>query len=133
MAFTKELAIIAQNAATAAATLLQGQKATLDQFEAVREAIFEGSVRLAGAESVDDVVNTAPKGRGGYRRGGASSGGSNSGSDNDPGATVINGGKHAGKTIAAVYEAAPDYLEWAVDNLRNEFLRNRIELFLKTV
>lgn len=59
---------------------------------------------------------------------------SSGGGDNaDPGTLEIRGGKYAGKTIAAVYEDDPSYLDWCVTNLKNDFLVGRIEAFLATV
>lgn len=61
------------------------------------------------------------------------SGGSSGGDTQDPGTLEIRAGKHGGKTIAAVYAEDPDYLDWCVENLKNEFLRTRIESYLATV
>lgn len=136
MSYSTEAAIAAQNAATAAATLLAttgglttaAPESILETFEQIRLGIFEGTVRLAQETEVGQVAPRQYASGGAPRR--ASGGG---GSVTEDGTTVFNSGKHAGKTIAQVQEEAPDYLDWCVDNLRNDFMRRRIAAFRAAV
>lgn len=126
--FSKEHAITAQNAATAAATLLQGKDVTMEQYEEVRTSIFQGSLALAGAETVVQVfegetaVAPAPS-----SQPAPSSPTSNSGG---PGEVVVNFGKFRGKTIAQIAEADESYLEWLSNEANNDYIKNMAKRFL---
>lgn len=137
MSFTKEAAIIAQNSATAAAAIVAAlvvQQGLTDVgevnsiFDLVRTNIFNGSIALAGAESVVELMEATPATRGGSQR--RTGGGSRTDySDQQPGDVVIKGGKHAGKTIADVADEDPEWIEWAATNLNNDFLRKKVVAF----
>lgn len=126
--FSKEHAIIAQNAATAAATLLQGTSVTMEQFEEVRTSIFQGSLALAGAESVVQVFEgetaTAPKAPA------QPAPSTPSNSSGGPGEVVVNFGKHRGKTIAAIANEDESYIEWLSNEANNDYIKNMAKKFL---
>lgn len=134
MSFSKDHAIIAQNSATAAATIYAAigpQEWTADLYEQIRTDIFNGSIALAGAEavvqtfespsSVADIARDAtPQQNSGFS---ASSGGT-------AGATILKFGKHRGKTIAQVASEDPGWLDWASQNTNNDFVKTKIREFL---
>lgn len=138
MSFDKDRAIIAQNSATAAATILAGQPFDAAEYERVRTSIFNGSLALANSaggatpvervqaafpdsEVVDlpQVRHEAPAGR--------PSGGE------DLSAFTLKFGKHRGKTLGAIYDEDPSWLDWAGENTNNEYAKGRIQKFLATV
>lgn len=135
MPYNKEFAIAAQNAATAAATLYSGTGITVEQFEEVRTAIFNGTVGLAGAESVIEVFEgtAAPA---------AVSTGTVAASYAPPapsqvassgaGDIAFNGGKHQGKTIAQVFNEDASYIEWAADKMKNSFMQGKCREYLNS-
>ena len=45
---------------------------------------------------------------------------------------VIGFGKHKGKTIRAIYNEAPDYIEWLADNAQNDDVRISAKEMIKT-
>lgn len=138
MSFNKDHAIIAQNSATAAATIYSAigpQEWNKDIYEQIRTDIFNGSISLAGAEaivqtfdspsSVGDIAREAapaPQQTGGS--GFSASGGGTAG------ATVLKFGKHRGKTIAQVASEDPGWLDWAAQNTNNDFVKTKIREFL---
>jgi len=137
MPYEKEWAIAAQNAATAAATLLQGTGVTVEVFEDVRRRIFNGTLELAGAESVVEVfegkaeVAPADANVSQFQPRQAKGG---SPTAQVAGQTVFKSGKHAGKSIADVYASTPDYIEWAAENMgRNKFMQDKCREFLAGV
>ena len=137
MSFNKDHAIIAQNSATAAATIYAAigpQEWSTELYERIRTDIFNGSIGLAGAEtivqtfeaptSVADIAREAapaPQSTGG---GFSTSGGGTAG------ATVLKFGKHRGKTIAQVASEDPGWLDWAAQNTNNDFVKTKIREFL---
>lgn len=143
MSFSKDHAIIGQNAATAAANVyaaLVGQGYyggwDVEVYEEIRKDIFNGSVALAGAEAVVESMesSTPARGRGSYQRSNTSqrrASGSDGDSSDNPATLVINSGKHEGKTLAEAYADDPDWFDWAADNLKNDFLRKKVVAFLK--
>lgn len=149
MGFTTELAIIAQNSATAAATIVAATVTPdlsdddiIEFFDRVREHIFESSVMLAGAESVVEVMENPPKKSwGGNKGGGRSSGGSSRGGSksggrsnsrpapstdiaDDPADTELSFGKYNGKTLGYIARKDEGYLEWLAENAQEEALRD---------
>jgi hypothetical protein len=127
----RERSIIAQNAGTTAATiyvglLSNGYVSDFDPevYNRLRTEVFNGTLALAGAESIvenfegntSDVVVAPTSG--------------STGSSKPNGDLEIRAGKHAGKTIAQVAEEDESYLDWAAKNLKNDFLRGKIEEFL---
>jgi hypothetical protein len=123
---------------------------SLDDFDATQQDIFETIVARTGMTAEEFVAYEPPKkeyskggggnssNRGGGRARGNSRGG---GRDEDPGSVEFRGGQVAGKTIAEVYAlddvgngySGPDYLEWCVQNMNNDFMVKRIEKFLANV
>ncbi len=144
----KDALIVAQNASTGAASIVASLGMTtvddaLEAFDTIRTAIFEGTFALVDAD-LESVITTAPSGgrggRGGYSGGGSSRGrspqrgrASSGGGNTDPGTVDFRSGKFAGKTIADVYDEDPSYLEWCVNNLKNDFMVGRIEEYLAQV
>lgn len=129
--FNKDRAIIGQNAATAAATLLQGTGAGYDEFEAVRTAIAEGSLAFADgvvAGQTEAQAVTASRPTTGYK----SSGGGGQSSDSGAG-IAFKFGKHAGSTIAEVYGTDSKYIEWIAETSNNEFMRGKAVEYLASV
>lgn len=148
--FSKEAAIIAQNAGTTAAALIERLNVTYDSvedlvadFESIRSAVFNGTISLAGAETVIDVFEAGERNNrggfgGGNRNGGGaggryfskgSQGGGGGNHPEDPGDIVVNFGKHRGKTISSIADEDPEWLEWAADNCSNTFIKNKIKQF----
>jgi len=141
MAFSKDRAIVAQNATGAAgaivAALLTNEdtvETALEMFNAVRTDIFEGSLALAdgvieGQETAPAKRSSAPRRSGG---GGRSSGGG--GKSDDAGAGVsLKFGKYQGQTISDVYADDPEYIEWLADTSNNEFIKGKCGEFLASV
>lgn len=130
MPFDKDKAIIAQNSATAAAAIVAAEvKAgvvpdALDRFREVRQAIFEGSLDLAGVEAVVTRLEsgvTAPDTVGPHTPIGGV-----------PNADFeLRNGKHAGKTLAAIDLEDRSYLEWAAGNLNNDFAKRKIAEYVR--
>lgn len=134
MGFNKDRAIIAQNSATAAATIVAalvaaGDPSAVDAFEDIRTSIYEGTLDLAGGTPSDE----APRGNGGGRRsfGGRRNGGGNA---DDAGAgVVVKFGKFAGKTISEVYDEDPEYVEWLAESSTNAFIKSKATEYLASV
>lgn len=133
----KELAIIAQNSATAAsgivaAAVTDGKvpaEEILPLFDAVRQHIFEGTVSLANQDapaSVAQVAAEAPVATPTPEPTPTPSGGGG-----DAGSIAFKFGKHKGETIAAVSQTDPEYLDWAATGLSNNaFMQNKVREFL---
>lgn len=136
----KDRSIISQSAGKDAAELakaiiaLTGETDTatvFDIYQDLRLRIFNDALVLAGAESVVERVeggsptNATPEARKPYARGGSAHR-----DGNDPGTLEIKAGKHQGKTVADAVAEDPEWAEWAVSNLKNEFLRSRIEAYV---
>lgn len=139
MAFDKDKAIIAQNSATAAAAIVASLGATyvddaLVIFDQVREHIFRGTLELAGVETVIETFEgpvtpaataptaptLAPTTSSAPIGGGA-------------GSVVIKFGKYRDQSLQAIYEQAPDYVEWLAEKGNNEFMKNKAREFLAEV
>ena len=153
LSFTKEYAIIAQNSATAAAAIYSSFGPNgwdKEVYEGIRTDIFNGTLVLAGAESIVETFESptsvaqvvketpapaaayndapAPSGFGGGGGGGGFSGGGGGGGG--AGATVLKFGKHRGKTIAQVAAEDRGWLDWAGENTNNDFVKAKIREFL---
>lgn len=151
MGFSKEHAIIAQNSATVAAALV-GPGATVEQFEEVRRQVFNGTLALAGAESVVEAFEsptsvaqavaapTYPQAAPAYEPFPQPS---PSFDPSGPGGVELKFGKYKGQTIAQVWaDPTPDprsgepagrgWLEWAAANTNNDFVKSKIREFLAT-
>jgi hypothetical protein len=129
------LSIIAQNAGTTAANILgplapqDNVDAYLRRYDIVRQHVFNGTLVLAGAESIVEtfeadepetsnvtsisshVTTTAP-----------------SGADLDT--FVLNSGKYEGKTFAQVKSLNPGWFAWAVGNLKNPYVVNKAREYI---
>ena len=141
MSFNKDHAIIAQNSATAAATIYSAigpQEWSKEIYEQIRTDIFSGSLALAGAETVvqtfeapssvaDIARQAAPAGETPFPPAG---GGFSASGGGTAGATVLKFGKHRGKTIAQVASEDPGWLDWASQNTNNDFVKTKIREFL---
>lgn len=83
---------------------------------------------LGGVDDIEAfmeaVPSRAPSGGGGSRPRG------NGGGNQAPGDVTFNVGKHKGESIAAVHGSDPEYLTWAVEKMRNDFMVSRIKSFL---
>jgi hypothetical protein len=131
MSLDRDMSIIAQNAGGTAATLYASLVASgfvqngfdADLYTEIRREVFNGTLALAGATAVvAGVEDRAP----------VPAYAGNTGADaNGPGGLDFRTGKHRGQTIAQVYSDDPDYLEWASANLRNDFMRGKINDFLR--
>lgn len=135
--FNKDAVIVAQNATIPAVNLAAAiitanpervttTESALELFDAIRTHIFEGSMALAGVEDVEAFIDAMPSrapSRGGAPR-------SNGGGNQSPGDVTFNVGKHKGESIAAVHASDPEYLTWAVEKMRNDFMVTRIKSYL---
>jgi hypothetical protein len=142
LSFSKDHAIIAQNSATAAATIYSAigpQEWSKELYEQIRTDIFSGSIALAGAEtivqtfdapaSVADIAReAAPAGEKPFPQ--SNGGGFSASGGGTAGATVLKFGKHRGKTIAQVASEDPGWLDWASQNTNNDFVKTKIREFL---
>lgn len=148
MSLSKDHAIIAQNAATAAATLLQGTGADLATFEATRTAIFNGTLVLGqdpgsapapvapvapvvSAAEAAPPVPVAPVAAPVAPAPSVLGGGYGGGSDNGAG-VAFKFGKFAGQTIEQVGAQKPDYLVWVKDGgmSNNSFMTGKVTEYL---
>lgn len=121
MAFNKDRAIIGQNAATAAATILAGTGATTDEFEALRTSIAEGSLAFAD----DGLAASATPPAGSPQRGGSG------GQSTDHGAgVVVKFGQYSGQTIEAIHSQDAEYVQWLADSSNNPFIKGKAAEFL---
>lgn len=131
MAFDRECSIIAQSAGKDAAELTKALIGanivdSSDAFEVysdLKARIFADTLALAGAETVVERFEGASTPATQPVR---PSGGDNGG----PATLVIKSGKHQGKTIAAVYDEDPSYIEWLADKSNNTFLKGKAQEFL---
>lgn len=139
MAFDRERGIAAQNAGTTAANLVASAvaagtlaPASVDElvieFEQLRTTVFQGTLALAGAETIVETFESpttpaadsfdapavAPAASGAR-----------------PHADVaVKIGKHKGKTIGQIFQEDEGWLEWASQNVSNDWLKGRIREFL---
>lgn len=132
----RERSIIAQNAGSTAASLVASAVAAgtlapattdelLSEFDKVRTTVFNGTLAFAGAESIVQSVegsSTPPA----QSSAPAPSGGSKPNAD-----VEIRVGKYRGKTIGQVAEDDLDYLQWMGENINNDFLRDKVNEFLR--
>lgn len=125
MAFNKDKAIIAQNSATAAATIIAAEGSwDPERFDTIREHIFDGSLRLADAEVVVEHVEggsgeDTPRQERAVRS-----------VPDSTGDVVVKMGKYRGDTIAAIFDKDPSYVEWMADKSTNDFLKSKASDFL---
>jgi len=138
MAFNKDAVIVAQNATAPAVNLAAAiieanrerpttTESALRLFDEVHTHIFNHSMLLGGVESVVEFLNAKPAPQSSGPRGTTRP--SSAPSSRNPGDTVVNMGKHKGKTIAEIHDEAPDYLTWLVEKGNNDFLRRQITAF----
>lgn len=126
--FSTEYSIVAQNAANVAAILVgnltvEDTDDLLAKFETIRNAVFRNTIALAETDTPPDRQSSTFTRRTGSppRR---------TGGQDNPGDLIIRFGKHAGRTVAEVYELEPDYLTWMADNYKNDGVRETVARFL---
>lgn len=127
----KERAIAAQNAASAAATLLAGTGAGMDVFENVRTAIFNGTIALvggAGAQSTAEAVSNIQSSFPGAQA--VTPPAPQPTQSSDTGSVVIKFGKYSGKTISQVFSEDPDYVTGFLTKSNNDFVKTKVHTFL---
>lgn len=107
-------------AAFVSAGVIDTEDAAFETFVSLRNSILADSLQVQGVTAVTQgtgatPISSAPSAGGG-----------------DYGDVLFKGGKHQGKSIAQVFEEAPDYLEWIAgnDSYKNDFMRTRITSFL---
>lgn len=135
MTLNVQAVIVAQNAATATATLLAGETFAsetemLETFARIQTSIFNTSFLLAGVESVVEMLDATPAPAAPRSSAPRNSGGGAGGNNADPGSLAFNSGKKRGQTISDVYADDPSYIEWCARELKNDFMRGKCELFL---
>lgn len=108
-------------AAFVTAGVIDAEDAAFETFVSLRNSILADSLQVQGVTAVTQGTGATP----------ISSAPSGGGDFSD---VEFKSGKHVGKTIAAVYAEAPDYLEWIAGNdaYKNDFMRTRIVSFLAT-
>lgn len=123
----KDRSIIAQSAGKDAVELVKvifadggPQEDVVSAYKAIKQAVFNDTLALAGAQSVVETFEGEP----------STTQTAAPRSTSGAGSVEIRSGKHAGKTIAQVADEDPSYLEWASGNLKNDFLKSRIREFL---
>jgi hypothetical protein len=137
LSFSVDASIIAQVSGKIAGDLVVAGIVPLAEMGDVQRDIFNTTLSLAGAESVVEVIESVGTGARGNRGGGNSGGNRGRSSNGDggqyanqaPGDVVIKSGKHEGKTIADAAAEDPEWIEWARENLNNDFLRKKVEAF----
>ncbi len=130
MAFSKDRLIVAQNSATATATIIasmdfQSVEEVLMAFDAIRTHVFEGSLDLAdgviaGQTEVEQRTSNASASTGG----GSSDGGAG---------IALKFGKYQGSTIGEVYAKDAKYIDWLASTSNNEFIKGKCAEFLRSV
>lgn len=154
MTYDKERFIAAQNALTAAATVLAGTGADADAIDRLRRTLFASTIELgtvgaavpaaptptpapaapATAVGVPQVVEAAFPNTAVVPQAPVPQTVSQFSGGDDHGAGItINSGKHKGKTIAQAVAEDPEWATWASASLRNDFLRNKLNDYLATV
>lgn len=137
----RDRSIVSQNAGTTAANLINSAvtagtlapasiEELLETFEAVRLNVFNGTLSLAGAESVVESFE-APAGEAPFPSDGPAPAPAPGGGGSKKHADVeVKVGKHRGKTIGAIAAIDQGWLEWAGNNLSNDWLKSRINEYL---
>lgn len=144
MAFDKDKAIMAQNSATAAAAIVASlgisdvAQAT-STFDDVRQHIFRGTLELAGVETVIETFEgplggaTANPGFTEPQAPTLAPATSSAPIGGGAGSVVIKFGKYRNQSLQAIYDQAPDYVEWLAEKGNNEFMKNKAREFLAEV
>src|ERR1043166_8133013 len=127
----KQASIIALNAGTTAAALLapfasnyESVHDLLEDFDTVRERVFQGTFALSGAGTVIETFS-APTGGGSTETSSTPSGGGRPHAD-----VEVKFGKYRGKTIQEIADLGDDgmgWLEWAGENASNDFIKSRVK------
>jgi hypothetical protein len=104
---------------------LQGEEAVEVAFTTLQRRILDTSLALQA-----EIGLSAPAPSRGAPPRRATGQGNGGGGNSDPGTLDFRTGKHAGKSIAAVYDEAPDYIEWCARELKNDFMRGKCDEFL---
>lgn len=132
---TKQSAIIAQNVSTTAGNIVAALINTrgdtsfpVEEFEAIRDLLFQGVFDLAGVGTVIEKFEPSTSTQT-YSSSAPPSGGG--GGDGAPYAdTELKFGKHRGKTIAQVDDEDRGWLEWAAGNSNNDFIKKAVGKYL---
>lgn len=136
MGLDRDSSIIAQNAGTTAAAIYNALVAqrgdtTFDpeEYEAIRLHVFQGTLSLAGAETVVEVFEGSGTAQASSTYPAPQAVASPSGGK--PNADlVINFGKHRGKTVETIDKTDRSWLEWVARESNNEFVKSRVAKFL---
>lgn len=131
----RDRSIIAQNAGTTAgnvyAALVANRGDTsfdADEFNAIREVVFNGSLELAGAEIVVRTFTPTTSAGEAVEEVRASAASGRPHED-----VTINFGKYKGQTIGQVYDGGAqgaDYIKWLAESANNDFIKKRAAEFL---
>ena len=131
MAYLKEYAIAAQNAGSTAATLYASLVAAgqvtgfqPETYNEIRKAVFNGTLNLAGAETIVEGLESPPTERFPSDAPAGTPGRQN------PANVVINFGRHRNKTIGDVDVEDHDYIEWLAESSNNDFIKRVAREFL---
>ncbi len=141
--FVTQAAIIAQNSATGAATLLagdlakvifeeEGPEGLIRVFEQIRTDIFNGSLLLAGAESIVELLETKDAGAASAPARKSWGGGAKKTYEDHGGGVVLKFGKYSGRSIADVYEVDPQAVYAMVDG-KSAFLAGKAREYLEFI
>lgn len=138
--FDRDMSIIAQNAGSTAASIYnallssRGQDQTFDpdEYEAIRLFVFQGTLELAGAETVVEKFEgtTTPSTTPAVEHPDHPDTRHNPDSEAPYADTVVKFGKHRGKTIAKIDEEDRGWLEWCAGNSNNDFVKKATERYL---
>lgn len=135
------MSIISQNAGNTAAVLVAaivaatgegGVAAVMEMFDAIREEVFSGTMRLAGSMTTTSTAGAVAQVHQAFPGSQAVA------SDSGAGAYVVGFGKHKGKTLGAIQAIPKDHtgrnsgaswLDWALDKSSDEDLKRAITAF----
>ena len=142
MALDRDSSIIAQNAGSTAAAIYTAlvknrgdETFNPEEYEAIRLHVFQGTLELAGAETVVETFEGGAKPAYAAKPGGGSDNGGGGGRSTYSGSGNIDVkfGKHRGKTISEIYDEDPGWLEWAAEKANNDFVKQHARKFLASV
>lgn len=130
----KQLAIIVQNAASAAANIVATQGLPVVDFVEIHRMVLDSSLSListfgGGTTSAEVVKEEFQEARPAPRR-------TNQGGTQDPLSMELSFGKHRGQTIGDVLTQGDDgvsYIEWVAENSNNDTMRAAAKQALASV